>query len=56
LSAIIELHSSKDVFAVAPTGARKSTVIRGVVLADQAEGIESMAIILTPTKSLANDQ
>ncbi|KAG9086686.1 hypothetical protein FS749_003454 [Ceratobasidium sp. UAMH 11750] len=56
LSTIIELRSGMDVFAIAPTGAGKSTVMQGVVLADQADGLPSMAIILVPTKSLANDQ
>ncbi|KAG9092269.1 hypothetical protein FS749_015864 [Ceratobasidium sp. UAMH 11750] len=56
LTGITELRAGRDVFAVAPTGEGKSTVILGAVLADQAEGLESMAVILNPTKSLANDQ
>ncbi|KAG9088336.1 hypothetical protein FRC06_002085 [Ceratobasidium sp. 370] len=45
-----------DVFAIAPTGAGKSTVIQGAVLADRARGIPSIAVTLVPTKSLAEDQ
>ncbi|EUC62071.1 DEAD/DEAH-box helicase [Rhizoctonia solani AG-3 Rhs1AP] len=56
LSAIQSLRSGKDVFAIAPTGAGKSTVMQGAVLADRAQGKMSIAIILVPTKSLGNDQ
>ncbi|KAG8791257.1 hypothetical protein FRC12_009738 [Ceratobasidium sp. 428] len=56
LTAINTLRSGKDVFAIAPTGAGKSTVIQSAVLIDQACGIESMALVLVPTKSLGNDQ
>ncbi|KAG8727616.1 hypothetical protein FRC10_005823, partial [Ceratobasidium sp. 414] len=56
LDGIVALREGKDVFVIAPTGAGKSTVIQGAVLADRASGLESVAVVLVPTKCLANDQ
>ncbi|KDN46656.1 hypothetical protein RSAG8_04036, partial [Rhizoctonia solani AG-8 WAC10335] len=56
LSAISSMLAGQDVFAIAPTGAGKSTVMQGAVLADKARGKKSIAIIIVPTKSLGNDQ
>ncbi|EUC59845.1 DEAD/DEAH-box helicase, partial [Rhizoctonia solani AG-3 Rhs1AP] len=56
LSAIGSMLAGQDVFAIAPTGAGKSTVMQGAVLADRARGKKSIAVIIVPTKSLGNDQ
>ncbi|KAG8739430.1 hypothetical protein FRC10_005639 [Ceratobasidium sp. 414] len=52
----MHICAGHDVFVIAPTGAGKSTIMQGAVLADQAQGILSIAITLVPTKSLAEDQ
>ncbi|KAL5632944.1 hypothetical protein ACGC1H_003439 [Rhizoctonia solani] len=56
ISAIGSMMMGQDVFAIAPTGAGKSTVMQGAVFADRARGKKSIAIIIVPTKSLGNDQ
>ncbi|KAG8780721.1 hypothetical protein FRC12_022649 [Ceratobasidium sp. 428] len=56
LSAVMDVCAGQDVFIQAPTGAGKSTIMQGAVLADRARGIESIAITLCPTKSLCDDQ
>lgn len=46
----------KDVFAIALTGVGKSAFMQAVVIADLAEGKESLAFTIVPTKTLADDQ
>lgn len=52
----MDLCSGTDVFAMVPTGGGKSTLTHGPVLADRAAGIKSIAVVLVPTKALADDQ
>ncbi|KAG8794171.1 hypothetical protein FRC12_000351 [Ceratobasidium sp. 428] len=52
----MDVSAGQDVFIQAPTGAGKSTVMQGAVLADRARGMESIAITLCPTKSLCDNQ
>lgn len=52
----MDLCAGKDVFAVVPMGGGKSTLTHGPVLADRAAACESIAVVLVPTKALADDQ
>lgn len=56
LKGIMGLCDGKDAFVVAGTGNGKSTLTLGPIIADHARGQMSIALVVVPTKTLADDQ